>query len=205
MDGIALASVLASAAVALTTLVVQAISQRGQRKHESTLAYEERVWSLKSDALFRLIRASRDVTDYIDGEDDHSRIVTASAITELMRELKDVSPTIETYGSDQVRSDLLTVRRVLRGCRVDYLAVSQLEAVDEDVTQGGLRAASMLEAAAKDLTQVGLDFNTDELRTLLRRQALIRKQLLASLEIPANLGQCLLALIDSARLSIRGG
>ena len=46
----------------------------------------------------------------------------------------------------------------------------------------------MLEAAAKDLTQVGLDFNTNALRALLRRQALIRKQLLASLEIPANLG-----------------
>ncbi|MFV8245674.1 hypothetical protein [Mycolicibacterium peregrinum] len=55
MDWTAIVSVSSSAAVALTTLVVNALSKRGDRQHASTLEFEKRVWETKSAALLDLI------------------------------------------------------------------------------------------------------------------------------------------------------
>ncbi|MCV7064993.1 hypothetical protein H7H51_03420 [Mycolicibacterium farcinogenes] len=55
MDWTAIVSVSSSAAVALTTLVVNALSKRGDRQHASTLEFEKRVWETKSTALLDLI------------------------------------------------------------------------------------------------------------------------------------------------------
>jgi hypothetical protein len=60
---IALISVLASSVVALGALISQGLTQRGQRKHDSSLAFEQRAWDRKADALFLSIGAARDLTD----------------------------------------------------------------------------------------------------------------------------------------------
>jgi hypothetical protein len=55
MDWIALASVVSSAAVAILTLVINALTKRGDRKHAASLDFEKRVWETKSGALLDLI------------------------------------------------------------------------------------------------------------------------------------------------------
>jgi hypothetical protein len=55
MDWIALASVVSSAVVAILTLVINALTKRGDRKHAASLDFEKRVWETKSGALLNLI------------------------------------------------------------------------------------------------------------------------------------------------------
>ncbi|WP_374159101.1 hypothetical protein ACEWX3_07715 [Mycobacterium sp. G7A2] len=57
MDWIALAAVLSSGLVAVASLIINALTKRGDREHASTLEFEKRVWESKSDALVRLIGA----------------------------------------------------------------------------------------------------------------------------------------------------
>jgi hypothetical protein len=55
MDVTALASVISSATVAVLTLTVNAATKRGDRKHESQLDYERRIWEDKRTALVAVI------------------------------------------------------------------------------------------------------------------------------------------------------
>ena len=59
-DAVALTSVITSGAVALAGILVGAQAARNQRRHEKELAFKERVWETKSDAMFRLITAVQD-------------------------------------------------------------------------------------------------------------------------------------------------
>jgi hypothetical protein len=51
----AIASVVSSGTVALATLIVNALTKRGDRKHESRLDYERRIWEDKRTALVAVI------------------------------------------------------------------------------------------------------------------------------------------------------
>lgn len=55
VDVIALASVISSATVATATIVINAATKRGDRKHASTLDFEKRSWDLKSAALLDVV------------------------------------------------------------------------------------------------------------------------------------------------------
>jgi hypothetical protein len=55
MDWIALASVVTSGVVAVLTLVINALTKRGDRRHAASLDFEKRVWEAKSSALLKLI------------------------------------------------------------------------------------------------------------------------------------------------------
>ncbi|QZH60296.1 hypothetical protein K1X22_00155 [Mycolicibacterium farcinogenes] len=67
MDWPAVVSVSSSAAVALTTLVVNALSKRGDRQHATTLEFEKRVWESKSSALLELIAKCESLRSNVDG------------------------------------------------------------------------------------------------------------------------------------------
>ena len=57
MDWIALASVLTTGTVAVVTVVSNALTKRGDRKHAAALDYEQRVWESKRAALVEVIGA----------------------------------------------------------------------------------------------------------------------------------------------------
>lgn len=55
-DGVALASVISTGAVAAASLIINAITKRGDRKHEASIEFEKRVWDIKSHALLSVIK-----------------------------------------------------------------------------------------------------------------------------------------------------
>ena len=73
MDWIALASVISSAIVAALTLVFNAATKRGDRKHATSLEFEKRVWETKSTALLTLIGMCDSIRSAIRADTDTER------------------------------------------------------------------------------------------------------------------------------------
>jgi hypothetical protein len=62
MDGVALASVVSTGSVAVLTLVFNATTKRGDRKHDMNLEFQKRVWDTKSTALLSLIQRCESIS-----------------------------------------------------------------------------------------------------------------------------------------------
>lgn len=186
MDTVALVSVIGSSSLALGSLVVGYLNSKEQRKHEASLAFESRAWERKSDALFRAIRAARAVCDSFKLDGDVARVDSLRQIEALRAELIDVLPVIEAYGSEQARDSLHRVRAVLGEV---YFDPGWLPYIG-DVRR---RKADLIEARDFDAAH-GL--RVEEQRAM--------NELFKSLKWdPDRLEDALLALIDSARLSVR--
>lgn len=193
MDVVALASVIGSSGLALGTLLVGHLNSKQQRNHEAALAYESRAWEQKSEALFRTIRAARAVCDAIQSERNPAlrtglgRVDTLRAIHALRAELAEVLPVIEAYGSENARRDLHQVHAVMQEV---YFEPAYLE----DIAEYRTEKAKLIEAQ---------DF--DAAAALRDREVAATGGLFETVTLDApKLERALLALIESARLSVRG-
>ncbi|MDI6628657.1 MAG: hypothetical protein QME72_13160 [Rhodococcus sp. (in: high G+C Gram-positive bacteria)] len=119
VDWVALVSVVSSGVVAVATVLVSVFQRRGDRKHEKSLAFEERIFERKTEALLAAIallrpfvqvlaahQADRDVRYFI--EADMQRVLDT-----FNKNLRKWTPAIEAFASDKCREDALTLRRAI--------------------------------------------------------------------------------------------
>ncbi len=207
---VALVSVIATSAVAVAAVVFQGLSGRGQRKHESQLAYEQRVWDKKSEALFQCIGAAREAADALanvipnlgsspEGSSMADRmrrlqweasrygpsVSVAESISNLRMRLAESGPVIEAFGSTQVRSDLLSLRAIMRHAYYEDVWLTEIS----DLRKEKVRLID------------GQDF--DGAAKARDKEKLALKGMTDTLTIPDALDAALLKFIESARLSIR--
>lgn len=90
VDWIAFASVVSSAVVATATVVVNALSKRGDRKHASGLDFEKRSWELKSAALLEVVGACVQMDRVTGGPDPQPSLATYE-ITSVDRQLRTLT------------------------------------------------------------------------------------------------------------------
>lgn len=183
---IALVSVIATSVVAIASVLVQGVATRGQREHEAALAFESRVWGVKSDALLRAIRAARGVRDRVDNESPEGSVELVRSLVVLDAELNDVTPAIETYGSSAARTDLLKLRAMLRTIYYEDVWIGELDKYRAD-------KVSFIENQDFEHAAMASDHEKMSREGLLRSLVLERSLLADAL---ANF-------IESARLSVR--
>lgn len=110
-DAVALTSVITSGAVALAGILVGAQAARNQRRHEKELAFEERVWETKSDAMFRLITAVQDFRRVLRAEDPHK--ILAVQMPDTIDNLHAIAPAIEAYCTENCRVTFIAFHTLL--------------------------------------------------------------------------------------------
>lgn len=106
MVDIATVSVVSSAAVALGTLIVNFVGGERQRKHESDLDFERRVWDEKSEGLFIAMKVSRNLLDGYEPITDENRGTYALNLSRRLDALVEVRPTIDAFASTECRKAL---------------------------------------------------------------------------------------------------
>lgn len=106
MVDIATVSVVSSAAVALGTLAVNFIGSERQRKHESDLDFEKRVWAQKSEALFSLMEECRFLADSDLPITDTNREGYALDLSKSLDRLHAVRPAVDAFASTRTRTEL---------------------------------------------------------------------------------------------------
>jgi len=103
-DSIALVSVGSSALIAFATVVVSALGARDQRRHETDLSFEGRVWERKVDAHLDLIRHVLALQKAARDPDTWSLAMDmATANKEI---LEKIQPTLAAYASRRCLEDL---------------------------------------------------------------------------------------------------
>ena len=73
MDWIALASVISSGLIAALSIITNAVTKRGDRKHAMSLEFEKRGWETKSAALLSLIGKCKSIRSAVDPDQDNER------------------------------------------------------------------------------------------------------------------------------------
>lgn len=106
MVDIATVSVVASAAVALGTVAANFIGGERQRRHETDLDFERRVWERKSEALFSLMKECRSLADADLPITDKNRQRYALDLSKALDRLHDVRAAVEAFASTRCRTDL---------------------------------------------------------------------------------------------------
>jgi hypothetical protein len=140
MVDIAAISVVSSGVVALGTIAANFVGGERQRKHETGLDFEKRVWERKSEALFTVIEECRTLLDVDEPLTDDSRTWWALNLSRRLDALRDARSTVEALASSQCRNELGGLVQALRaqgvkdyvGHRVDRYEREWLEAMAPD-------------------------------------------------------------------------
>jgi hypothetical protein len=115
-DIVSLAAVISTGSVALATLVINAATKRGDRKHGADLAYSKRYWDAKNRALLRLINGCSSIVSLCPppgGERDPKAMLT------VWRALLDAdlnseeNAAVAAYGSNEVLIWLRDLRKLI--------------------------------------------------------------------------------------------
>jgi hypothetical protein len=120
MVDIATVSVVSSSLVALGTLGVTFVGGERQRKHESDLDFEARVWERKSEALFTVMEQCRRVIESNDPVTDDNRLSYALEASKVLDKLHGARPTVEAFASSRCRDELNGLIEVFEQCGVQY-------------------------------------------------------------------------------------
>lgn len=152
MDGVALASVISTGSVAVLTLVFNAATKRGDRKHDMNLEFQKRVWDTKSTALLSLIQTCESISAAAtDPNDDHEDRQAA-----LWRRFYDIGFTIHTpelvaYASDSLNHHVSDLQRemqrasktdaMVNAVTHDYAVREARSAKEEAIDRGDYEAA----------------------------------------------------------------
>lgn len=170
-DAVALTSVITSGAVAMGGIVVGALGARSQRRHEKELAFEERVWETKSDAMFRLITVVQDFRRTLRADKPRERL--AARLPDTIDDLHAIAPVIEAYCSETCRVAFIALHMLLSDAPHDWYTAMQIKSVREDkeqaIEEGDFEAAAELHRKERDLLAVadeGLDLDLDKAQRL---------------------------------------
>ncbi|MGV0804812.1 hypothetical protein [Mycolicibacterium setense] len=114
MDWTAIVSVSSSAAVAVVTLVANALSKRGDRQHATTLEFEKRVWEAKSGALLDLIAKCEMLRSSMRASDSYER-QQAEVLRTYVRGRNMTLPSAEllAYAAKAVNDPAEELQRIL--------------------------------------------------------------------------------------------
>lgn len=110
---IAAISVVSSAVVAIGTVAVNFLSGERQRKHETDLDFEARVWEKKSAALFTVIEHCRALADSGPVTADN-RTEYALALSRTLDDLQEVRSTVDAFASTRCREQLTDLIEALK-------------------------------------------------------------------------------------------
>lgn len=140
MVDIATVSVVSSAAVALGTLAVNFIGSERQRKHESDLDFEKRVWDQKSEALFSVMNISRILATDGDAITDANRRTYAINLSKRLDDLHTARGVVDAFASTRCAVALTLLIDAMRdggvkhnvGYRVDRLREQSMELDPDD-------------------------------------------------------------------------
>jgi hypothetical protein len=164
MDGTALASVISSGSVAALTLVINAMTKRGDRKYATNLEFQKRVWDIKSTALFEVIRKCEAIRVTIPESlepDDELRAANAFCMFDA-EGFSLTTPELFAYASRSVNEVVERLDRLMRASQVDAALLllplrRELKAArDEAEDQGDNdKAASIIAKQMETLKQLG--------------------------------------------------
>lgn len=130
MVDIATVSVVSSGLVALGSIAANFVGGERQRRHETDLDFEKRVWVEKSKTLFTVIKECRGIVDSDDPLTDDSRESWALYLSKRLDTLTDAQATVEAFASTRCRAELTGLIDAMRSYGVkDYLGnrVDRLE------------------------------------------------------------------------------
>jgi hypothetical protein len=116
MDWIALASVVSSGVVAVLTLVINALTKRGDRKHAASLDFEKRVWEVKNSALLNLITKCESIRSAIrlaEGRDAKGQQAAVYREFEHIR-FRLTSAELTAYAAESVNAPVEQLNSLMR-------------------------------------------------------------------------------------------
>lgn len=177
MDWVALASVVATGAVGLGSLVVTYRSNVVQRRHEARLAHSARVWEQKSQALLDVITIARGLIDTLDSPYEWRREMFGVRLAEQVQGLDELVAVVEAHASRECREAFESLRSLLAGSKPDSAAATTIDVLRrhkvEAIDAGNFDKAALARdrerttvAQANEAVQ-GLD--KDEVRKRARR------------------------------------
>jgi hypothetical protein len=114
MVDVAAISVVSSGLVALGTIAVNFVGGERQRKHESGLDFERRVWDKKSESLFSLIQESRVLTNYEDPIPEKYQEWHALNLSRVLDALYESQAPVEAFASEDCRRELAGLIEAMR-------------------------------------------------------------------------------------------
>lgn len=122
MVDIATVSVVSSGLVALGTVAASFIGGERQRRHETDLDFEKRVWEGKSETLLTVIKECRGIIDSDGPLTEHSRQSWALYLSKRLDIFTDAQATVEAFASTRCRAELSGLIDSMRSSGVkDYL------------------------------------------------------------------------------------
>lgn len=134
-------SVVSSGVVAVATVLVSVFQRRGDRKHEKSLAFEERIFERKTEALLAAIALLRPFVQVLAAhENDRSDryFIYAdmqAALVSFNKNLRSWTPAVEAFASDQCRDDALALRRAIDAVPIDKEKLAEWVAFDDGEMQ----------------------------------------------------------------------
>lgn len=170
MVDVATVSVVSSAVVAVGTIAVNFIGGERQRRHEADLDFEARVWERKSEALFEVIGAARNLLDS-DAPVGENPLSYALYLSKMLDALNSTRSTVETLASNRCREELAALIEALHsqgvkeyvGHRSDRYLHKGLEAGVDDVESW--RRYSKYRKEAEDEAVADFHLNLADLQT----------------------------------------
>jgi hypothetical protein len=106
MVDIAAISVVSSSVVALGTIATTFIGGERQRKHESDLDFENRVWDKKAEALFAVIQACEELIEAPDPEEGEADSWLALGLSRVLDDLAYKRAAVDAFASTTCRQNL---------------------------------------------------------------------------------------------------
>ncbi len=103
---IATVSVVSTAAVAGLTIATNVYTGERQRRHETDLDFEKRVWERKSEVLLKVIQECQRLRASDDPVTEDNRVTYALNLSRMLDTLHDTRPTVEAFASSRCRESL---------------------------------------------------------------------------------------------------
>lgn len=113
MVDVAALSVISSGVVALGTIATTLFSGERQRKHETDLDFERRVWEKKSEALFAVIEVCEELIEARDPTEETDWWM-ALGLSKLLDDLTDSRAAVGAFASSTCRKQLTSLIKAMR-------------------------------------------------------------------------------------------
>ncbi|GAA4757395.1 hypothetical protein GCM10023350_48760 [Nocardioides endophyticus] len=114
MVDIATVSVVSSAGLAALTIAANVFTGERQRKHESDLDFERRVWDKKSEALFVVIETCEELIEAPDPEGESDQWL-AFGLSRLLDALTANRAAVDAFASSTCRNELTSLIKAMNG------------------------------------------------------------------------------------------
>lgn len=117
---IATVSVVSSATLAGLTIAANVYSGERQRRHETDLDFEKRVWERKSEVLLKVIEECRTLIASVEPVTDDNRLNYALHLSKMLDRLDDTRSTVEAFASSRCREALTDLIDAFEASGVKY-------------------------------------------------------------------------------------